>query len=85
MLEKRVSKAKLPVIAELGSSQISIHEFLNLSIGDVIALHKPTDAGLEIKVGDNVKFIGSPCTVKEKMAIQIHEIVSEGVEEIHDE
>jgi len=85
MLEKRVSKAKLSVVAELGSSQISVHEFLNLSVGDVIALHKPTEAGLEIKVGDKVKFIGSPGTVREKMAVQIHEIVSEGVEEIHDE
>lgn len=85
MLERRVSKAKLPIVAELGSSQISVHEFLNLSVGDVIALHKSTDAGLEIKVGDKVKFIGVPGTLKEKMAVQIHEIVSEGVEEIHDE
>jgi flagellar motor switch protein FliM len=85
MLEKRVSKAKLPIVAELGSSHISVHEFLNLSVGDVIALHKPTSEGLEIKVGDKVKFVASPGTVKEKMAIQIHEIVSEEVEEIHDE
>jgi len=85
MLEKRVSKAKLPVIAELGTSQISIMEFLNLSVGDVIALNKPIDEGLEIKVGEKVKFIGSPGTIKDKMAVQIHEIVSEGVEESHDE
>ncbi|MDB4868481.1 MAG: fliM [Cohnella sp.] len=81
MLEKRVNKAKLPVVAELGSSHISVMEFLNLAVGDVIALHKPTSEGLEVKVGDKVKFISSPGTVRDKMAIQIHEIVSEGVED----
>jgi flagellar motor switch protein FliM len=85
LLEQRINKAKLPIIAELGSSRISVQEFLNLSVGDVIALHKPTDEGLEVKVGDKVKFIASPGTVRDKMAIQIHEIVSEGVDEAYDE
>ncbi|KIL35296.1 flagellar motor switch protein FliM [Cohnella kolymensis] len=85
MLEQRVSKARLPVIAELGYSHISVQEFLNLAVGDVIALHKHTDDGLEVKVGDKVKFVAVPGTVRDKMAIQIHEIVSEGVEESDDE
>lgn len=85
LLEQRVSKAKLPIIAELGNSRISVREFLSLGVGDVIALHKKTDEGLEVKVGDKVKFIASPGTVRDKMAIQIDEIVSEGVEEINDE
>lgn len=84
-LEKRVSKAKLPVVAELGSSHISVLEFLNLSVGDVIALHKPTADGLEVKVGDKVKYIASPGTVRDKMAIQILDIVDEEVEDSHDE
>ena len=39
------------------------------------------DSGLSIKVGDKLKFIGSPGMVKERVAVQIDEIVSEGVEE----
>jgi flagellar motor switch protein FliM len=85
MLEKRVSKATLPVVAELGSSHISVMEFLNLSVGDVIALHKSTDQGLEVKVGDKVKFIASPGTVRDKMAVQIHEIVDDEGEDNDDE
>ncbi|MBB6732859.1 flagellar motor switch protein FliM [Cohnella zeiphila] len=84
-LEQRVSKAKLPIVAELGSSRISVQEFLNLAVGDVIALNRSTDEGLEIKVGDKLKYIGSPGTVRDRMAVQIHEIVSEGVEEFNDE
>ncbi|MFD2333200.1 flagellar motor switch protein FliM [Cohnella sp. GCM10020058] len=84
-LEQRVTKAKLPIAAELGSSQISIHEFLNLGVGDVITLGKSVDSGLDIKVGDKLKYIGSPGTVRDKIAIQILEIIDEGVEEAHDE
>ncbi|WP_217595926.1 flagellar motor switch protein FliM [Cohnella sp. GbtcB17] len=84
-LEQRVTKAKLPITAELGTSQISIHEFLNLGVGDVITLGKSVDSGLDIKVGDKLKYIGSPGTVRDKIAVQILEIIDEGVEEAHDE
>ncbi|MNW30504.1 Flagellar motor switch protein FliM [compost metagenome] len=81
-LRNRVNKAKLPIIAELGESQISIREFLGMSVGDVISLNKPVQEGLSIRVGDRLKFIGSPGTLKDRVAVQIDEIVSEGVEEL---
>ncbi|GGG12343.1 flagellar motor switch protein FliM [Paenibacillus abyssi] len=84
VLEQRVSKAKLAIVAELGSSTISVREFLGLALGDVIALNKNVGEGLHIKVGEKLKFIGSPGSVKDRLAVQIDEIVSEGVEE-HDE
>ncbi|WP_110933110.1 flagellar motor switch protein FliM [Paenibacillus bouchesdurhonensis] len=81
-LRNRVNKAKLPIIAELGESQITIQEFLGLSVGDVISLNKPVHDGLAIRIGDRLKFIGSPGTIKDRVAVQIDEIVSEGVEEL---
>lgn len=81
-LKQRVSKAKLPIIAELGESGITISEFLSLNIGDVITLNKPVHSGLSIKVGEKLKYIGSPGTMKERVAVQIDEIVSEGDEEL---
>ncbi|CAH0119818.1 MULTISPECIES: flagellar motor switch protein FliM [unclassified Paenibacillus] len=83
-LRLRVNKAKLPLVAELGNSQITIQEFLSLSVGDVITLNKKVEEGLSVKVGEKLKFIGSPGVVKDRMAVQIDEIVNEGVEE-HDE
>ena len=59
-LRQRVSKAKLPIAVELGTSQISVQELMQLSIGDVIALNKPVDSGLTIRVGDRMKYIGTP-------------------------
>ncbi|WP_424765784.1 flagellar motor switch protein FliM [Paenibacillus sp. sgz302251] len=85
ILEQRVSKAKLPIVAELGESSITIKEFLGLNIGDVISLNKSVDDGLKIKVGDKLKFIGSPGSVKDRMAVQVDEVISEGVEEDNDE
>lgn len=81
-LKERVKKAKLPIIAELGESQISIAEFLSLGVGDVIALGKPVNEGLTIKVGEKAKFIGSPGTLRDRVAVQIDEILIEGVEEL---
>lgn len=80
-LRNRVNKATLPIIAELGDSQITIREFLGLSVGDVISLNKPVQEGLSIMIGDRLKYIGSPGTLKDRVAVQIDEIVSEGVEE----
>ncbi|GIQ65306.1 hypothetical protein PACILC2_38740 [Paenibacillus cisolokensis] len=56
-----------------------------MSVGDVIALNKPVGEGLKIKVGNKVKFIGSPGSVKDRLAVQVNEIVSEGAEEDYDE
>jgi flagellar motor switch protein FliM len=85
ILEQRVNKAKLPIVAELGESSLTIKEFLGLNIGDVISLNKSVDDGLKIKVGDKLKFIGSPGSVKDRLAVQVDEIVVEGVEEDYDE
>lgn len=81
ILQERINKAKLPIIAELGHAQISILEFLNLAVDDVITLNKPIDEGLEIKIGERLKFIGSPGEINGKLAVQITEILTEGEEE----
>ncbi len=80
-LENRVHRAKLPIVAELGRSSITVSELMNLSIGDVISLNKSTEEGLDIRVGERLKYNASPGAVKGKLAIQITDIVEEGVEE----
>ncbi|WP_379126543.1 flagellar motor switch protein FliM [Paenibacillus sp. sgz500958] len=82
VIKNRVQRAHLPIVAELGESNLSISEFLGLNIGDVISLNKTVDSGLSIKVGNKLKFIGSPGMIKDRVAVQIDEIVHEGVEEI---
>ena len=80
-LHTRLEKANLPIIAELGTSSITVQEFLNLAVGDVIALQQSSEEPIKIKVGDKLKFLGRPGTIRGKNAVQIVEFVSEGVEE----
>lgn len=60
VLEKRIQNADVPVIAELGTSEISIQEFLMLDVGDVIELNQAIDQPLLIKIGEIPKFLGQP-------------------------
>ena len=77
-----MNKAKLPIIAELGSiCKFRLRDFLGLTVGDVIPLHKSVEDALQVRVGEKLKYLGSPGTVKGKMAVQITEIVNEGEEE----
>jgi flagellar motor switch protein FliM len=84
VLQERLTKAKLPIIAELGMSQISVREFLGLTAGDVISLNKPVDDPLQIRIGERLKYVGAPGTLRGKLAVQITDVVNEGEEE-HDE
>jgi flagellar motor switch protein FliM len=70
-LEKRIKLAELPVIAELGTSMITIQEFLQLDVGDVIQLDQTIQQPLTVKVGDIPKYIGQPGKVNKRLAVQI--------------
>lgn len=76
-LEKRVKKARLPVIADLGYSSIQVSEFLQLSVGDVVRLDEMVDDPLIVKVGDNPKFYAQPGVFRGKTAVQITEFIRE--------
>ncbi|MBG9656832.1 flagellar motor switch protein FliM [Cytobacillus firmus] len=80
-LERNIQKAEVPVICELGSSDIAIQEFLSLDIGDVIELNRGIDRPLTIKVGNIPKFIGQPGKLNKKMAVQILDTVKGGDED----
>ncbi|CAM3419080.1 flagellar motor switch protein FliM [Aeromicrobium ponti] len=77
-IEQNIHKAKVPVICELGSSDIAIQDFLSLDVGDVIELTQAIDQPLVIKVGDIPKFLGQPGKMNKKLAIQILDTVKGG-------
>ncbi|CAM5185819.1 Flagellar motor switch protein FliM OS=Ureibacillus acetophenoni OX=614649 GN=SAMN05877842_101480 PE=3 SV=1 [Ureibacillus acetophenoni] len=78
VLEKSVKQAEIELIAELGTTDITIEDFLYMSIGDVIQLDKKIDDPLVLKVGNIPKFIVQPGKRNKKMAIQIMELVKGG-------
>ena len=70
-LEKNIQQAEVPISAELGTSMISIQDFLMLDIGDVIELNQSIEDPLLLKVGDIPKFVGQPGKMNKKIAIQV--------------
>ncbi|PFA67874.1 flagellar motor switch protein FliM [Bacillus sp. AFS015802] len=71
LLERRIKQAQVPIVAELGQSDITIEEFLMLGIGDVIEMNSRIDDPLIIKVGEIPKFTAQPGKSNKKMAVQI--------------
>ena len=77
-IENRLKHAKLEVTAQLGKSSITVNEFLNLSVGDVIQLDQKIDEPLVINIANNPKFLGQPGNKSKKMAVQVIEKIKGG-------
>lgn len=76
-IEQKLKNALLPFKIELGSSEMSIEEFLYLASGDCIELDQRIGQPLVIKVENTPKFLGQPGKVKKKLAVQILETIKE--------
>lgn len=81
LLEKRLKQASLPVVAELGKGEISVEDFLHLQIGDVISLDTKIEDPLTIRVGEIPKFTAQPGKMRNRMAVQVLEILMSGGDE----
>ncbi len=78
VLEKKIKQSELEITAELGQSEITVEEFLYLSVGDCIELQQNINEPLMIKVEGKPKFFGQPGKMKNKMAVQILGEIKEG-------
>lgn len=70
-LEKEIQQALLPLSVELGTSHISVQDFLMINAGDVVELNQMIDKPLVVKVGNIPKFVGQPGKNNKKLAVQI--------------
>ncbi len=71
MLENRIKQAELPVIAELGTTNLTIEDFLQMNVGDVVQIEQKIVDPLILKVGNLPKFTVQPGKLNKKMAVQI--------------
>jgi len=81
LIKKKIEKAKIPVIAELGGAVIPIQELLQLQVGDVIPLDAPLEKELDVKIGTRTKFKARPGLIGSKLSLQVTSIVEEGEDE----
>ncbi|MBR1443990.1 MAG: flagellar motor switch protein FliM [Firmicutes bacterium] len=73
-VEKGLETALIPVSVEVGRTQITVDEFIDLQVGDVIVLDSYVNSDFNIRVGDLLKFYGKPGLSRGKNAIQITSI-----------
>ena len=72
-----ITKAQIPIKALLGKSSISVMDFINLQVGDIIRLDSHVDEELDVYVGNIVKFKALPGSGAEHYAVKVTEIIRE--------
>ena len=60
IIESVISKAPMPIKAVLGKSVISVNDFINLQVGDIIRLDRKVEDELDVYIGNIKKFTALP-------------------------
>ncbi|MBQ8199531.1 MAG: flagellar motor switch protein FliM [Lachnospiraceae bacterium] len=76
-IESMIKRTTVPVKAVLGKSIVSVMDFANLQVGDVIRLDSKVDEELPIYVGNLKKFTALPGTNKDNYAVRVMTVVRE--------
>lgn len=76
-IETNIAKAKVPIKAVLGNSKISVQDFVNLQVGDIIRIDRKVDQELEVYVGNIKKFMALPGYFEDKYAVRVTEVIRE--------
>ena len=77
VMESLIAKAPIPIKAVLGNSKISVNDFINLQVGDVIRLDSKVDEELSVYVGNLKKFTALPGASGDAYAVRITSVVRE--------
>ncbi|NEU29364.1 flagellar motor switch protein FliM [bacterium LRH843] len=76
-IERQVRQAPLTIQAELGRSEMSVKDFLQLNLGDVIELDQLITDPLLVSVGGERKYYAQPGKIKNHIAVQLTDIIEE--------
>lgn len=76
-IESLIRKVDIPIRAVLGTSSISVLDFMNLQVGDVIRLDSKVDQEMEVYVGNIKKFTALPGANGDSYAVQVTSVIRE--------
>ncbi|WP_333594681.1 flagellar motor switch protein FliM [Anaerospora hongkongensis] len=79
-LQRKLERAPIPVIVEMGRVTVTVQELLELAVGDVMQLETKVEDELNIIIGSKEKFKCKPGLAGHKLAIQITEVLAGGDE-----
>jgi len=81
-IKKVIDKTEVPISVVIGTNTITLNDLLELQVGDVINLEKPVNKDVEVYVKSNLKFLGQPGLIGNRLAVKITQLYREGSEEI---
>ena len=76
-IESLISRVQIPIKAVLGNSSISVDDFINLQVGDIISLDREVDSDLNVYVGNIKKFTALPGATGNNYAVRITSVIRE--------
>lgn len=76
-IESLISRARIPIKAVLGTSTISVDDFINLQLGDIIRLDTSVNQDLEVFVGNIKKFTALPGAIGDDYAVRVTSVIRE--------
>ncbi len=76
-LQSLISRVDIPVRTVLGNSSISVNDFANMQVGDIIKLDTKVEDELKVFVGNIKKFTALPGSSGDKYAVRITSIIRE--------
>lgn len=77
-IEALIRRVDVPVKAVLGRCRVSVSDFVNLQIGDIIRLDTGVENDLKVYVGNIKKFTALPGSNKDKYAVRVTSVIREG-------
>ena len=76
-LEAMLKRVDVPVRAVLGKSLVSVNDFINLQLGDVIRLGTGVASEMDVYVGNIKKFTALPGSNGDKYAVRVMSVIRE--------
>jgi flagellar motor switch protein FliM len=80
-IEENIMGVKVNALVELGKINLTIKDFLNLSVGDCITLEKGVNDSLSMYIEDRAHYKVYPGTIGKRLGVQIVEIIDKDVED----
>lgn len=76
-IESLIKRIDVPIKAVLGKSQVSVSDFINLQVGDIIRLNTGVESEMNVYVGNMRKFTALPGSSKDKYAVRVTTVIRE--------
>ncbi len=76
-IEAMLRRVEIPVKAVLGTSRITVNDFMNLQVGDCIRLDAKVDSDMNIFVGNIKKFTALPGANDDQYAVRVTSVIRE--------